>query len=69
MGAAVVAVLLVMFGIALCMCVILQYIRQQREGPEGNYRPALSRDVYSVEGVNISGILSESCSHCSKTIS
>ncbi|KAJ8046691.1 Delta-like protein C [Holothuria leucospilota] len=57
MGAAVVAVLLVMFGIALCMCVILQYIRQQREGPEGNYRPALSRDVYSVEGVNISGIL------------
>ncbi|PIK37703.1 hypothetical protein BSL78_25461 [Apostichopus japonicus] len=35
----------------------LQYIRQQREGPEGNYRPALSRDVYSVEGVNISGIL------------
>ena len=53
MGAAVVAVLLVLFGVGLCLCVILQYLKQQREGPEGHYRPALSRDVYSVEAVNI----------------
>ncbi|XP_022082579.1 uncharacterized protein LOC110974918 isoform X2 [Acanthaster planci] len=53
MGAAVVAVLLVLFGVGLCLCVILQYLKQQREGPDGQYRPALSRDVYSVEAVNI----------------
>ncbi len=53
MGAAVVAVLLVLFGVGLCLCVILQYLRQQRDGPEGQYRPALSRDVYSVEAVNL----------------
>ncbi|XP_072179743.1 uncharacterized protein [Diadema setosum] len=60
MGAAVVAVLLVMFGVALCICVILQYLRQQREGPESPYSRTLSRDVYSVEGVDIAGLQMES---------
>ena len=51
-----VAVLLVLFGVGLCLCVILQYLRQQRDGPEGQYRPALSRDVYSVEAVNLGNL-------------
>ncbi|XP_030833340.1 uncharacterized protein LOC578739 [Strongylocentrotus purpuratus] len=59
MGAAVVAVLLVMFGVALCICVILQYLRQQRDGPESPYSRTLSRDVYSVEGVDIAGLQME----------
>lgn len=65
MGAAVVAVLLVMFGVALCICVILQYLRQQRDGPESPYSRTLSRDVYSVEGVDIAGLQSEfTIIHC-----